>query len=334
METLTISTDRLKKGKRSGVNQRAEDESDCMLRVLQYLFLILSKFKSLLSSLRTQRYIYSIINLPKKMTNSTNFNSEKVTEHIVKWLLDYATNAKVKGFVIGISGGIDSALTSTLCAMTGLPTLCVEMPIHQAESHVNRANEHIDQLKKHFPNVANDRADLTPIFEIFKNQVPTSENEVALNLTLANTRARIRMTTLYYYAGLHGYLVAGTGNKVEDFGVGFYTKYGDGGVDLSPIADLLKTEVYTIAKYLGINKDIIDAAPTDGLWGDDRTDEDQIGASYPELEWAMKMDSEGKKADDFQGREQEVFIIYKRYNNANKHKMLPIPICEIPNEFT
>ena len=131
---------------------------------------------------------------------------------------------------MGISGGIDSALTSTLCAQTGLPTLCIEMPIHQAESHVNRANEHIDQLKNRFPNVFNERADLTPIFETFKNQVPSSENEAVLNLSLANTRARLRMTTLYYFAGLNGFLVAGTGNKVEDFGVGFFTKYGDGGV--------------------------------------------------------------------------------------------------------
>ena len=138
------------------------------------------------------------------------------------------------------------------------------------------------------------------------------------------------MTTLYYFAALEGYLVAGTGNKVEDFGVGFYTKYGDGGVDLSPIADLLKTEVYEVANFLGINSEIIEAAPTDGLWGDDRTDEDQIGASYPELEWAMKMSDEGKTISDFTGREKEVFGIYKKLNSANQHKMVPIPVCVIP----
>src|SRR5690606_23956598 len=132
---------------------------------------------------------------------------------------------------------------------------------------------------------------------------------------------------------LKGYLVAGTGNKVEDFGVGFYTKYGDGGVDLSPIADLLKTEVYEIAEYFGINREIIEAAPTDGLWGDDRTDEDQIGASYPELEWAMQMKEEGKKVSDFTGRLKEVFEIYTQYNSANKHKMIPIPVCEIPESY-
>ena len=152
-------------------------------------------------------------------------------------------------------------------------------------------------------------------------------------MSLANTRARLRMTTLYYFAALLGYLVAGTGNKVEDFGIGFYTKYGDGGVDLSPIADLLKTEVYALGSYLGVHKDILMAPPTDGLWGDDRTDEDQIGASYPELEWAMKMHEAGKKTSDFDGREAEVFGIYKKYNSANKHKMIPIPVCEIPDEL-
>ncbi len=263
------------------------------------------------------------------MTNSTNFNSEKVTQHIVKWLLDYAINARVKGFVIGISGGIDSALTSTLCAMTGLPTLCVEMPIHQAESHVNRANEHIDQLKKRFKNVTNDRTDLTPVFEVFKNQVTSSDNEAALNLTLANTRARLRMTTLYYHAGLNGFLVAGTGNKVEDFGVGFYTKYGDGGVDISPIADLMKSEVRLLAKYVNVPESILIAKPTDGLFGDDRSDEDQLGASYDELEWAMEAMENGKTENNFKDREAVVFRIYERLNRINQHKMQPIPVCEI-----
>ena len=138
------------------------------------------------------------------------------------------------------------------------------------------------------------------------------------------------MTTLYYHAGLRGLLVAGTGNKVEDFGVGFYTKYGDGGVDLSPIADLLKSEVYNIGEFLDIPRSILKAAPSDGLFGDARSDEDQIGASYPELEWAMQMDTEGKTNQDFIGRQLQVFDIYKRFNTANKHKMIPIPICEIP----
>jgi NAD+ synthase len=141
------------------------------------------------------------------------------------------------------------------------------------------------------------------------------------------------MTTLYYLAGLHGYLVAGTGNKVEDFGVGFYTKYGDGGVDLSPIADLMKSEVYELAAYLNVPNSIQKAAPTDGLFGDSRTDEDQIGASYDELEWAMNMQDEGKSEGDFSGREYEVFKIYSRLNRINQHKMTPIPICEIPTDL-
>ncbi|MET7029983.1 NAD(+) synthase [Sediminicola luteus] len=256
--------------------------------------------------------------------------TEKVIDHIVKWLKDYATNAKCKGFVIGISGGIDSAVTSTLCAKTGLDLLCLEMPIHQAESQVTRASRHIEWLTQNFSNVKRQEVNLTPVFDQLVDVLPTVEKEEDRFMSLANTRARLRMTSLYYFAALEGYLVAGTGNKVEDFGVGFYTKYGDGGVDLSPIADLLKTEVYEIAKVLGINEEIIKAAPTDGLWGDDRTDEDQIGASYPELEWAMKMKEEGKTINDFKGREKEVFIIYNRFNSANRHKMIPIPVCEIP----
>lgn len=259
--------------------------------------------------------------------------TEKVIDHIVNWLKDYATNAGVNGFVIGISGGIDSAVTSTLCAKTGLNVLCIEMPIHQAESHVSRAKEHIGQLKARFDNVSDTRTDLTPVFEEFKTEVFLDGDQATIDMALANTRARLRMTTLYFYAGLYKLLVAGTGNKVEDFGVGFYTKYGDGGVDLSPIADLLKSEVYALGKLLGIPDSIMNAAPSDGLFGDARSDEDQIGASYPELEWAMKKDDEGKTIKDFSGREQEVFKIYKRYNLSNKHKMIPIPICEIPNNL-
>ncbi|MBT7816021.1 MAG: NAD(+) synthase [Polaribacter sp.] len=260
-------------------------------------------------------------------------NTEKVAEYIINWLKEYATNAKTNGFVVGVSGGIDSALTSTLCAKTGLPTLCVEMPIHQAESQVSRAEEHILQLKKRFENVSEVRVSLTSTFEDFKKTVPSIEGSTKLNLSLANTRARLRMTTLYYFSGLQGLLVAGTGNKVEDFGVGFYTKYGDGGVDLSPIADLMKSEVYELAAYLGVPNSIQKAQPTDGLFGDSRTDEDQIGASYDELEWAMNMQDEGKIFEDFSGREKEVFKIYTRLNTINQHKMMPIPVCEIPTNL-
>lgn len=259
--------------------------------------------------------------------------TEKVVHHIVKWLKDYALNAKVNGFVVGISGGIDSAVTSTLCAKTGLEVLCIEMPIHQAKSHVTRAQEHIAQLKSNYNNVSDLRTNLTPIFEAFKTEVSLDGEQAVVDLALANTRARLRMTTLYYYAGLKKLLVAGTGNKIEDFGVGFYTKYGDGGVDLSPIADLLKSEVYELAKILNVPESIMKAVPSDGLFGDARSDEDQIGASYPELEWAMRMLEEHKTETDFEGRQKEVFKIYKRLNTANKHKMSPIPICMIPNNL-
>lgn len=267
------------------------------------------------------------------MAKKSTIQVEKVNQHIVDWLKEYAQKAKVNGFVIGISGGVDSAVTSTLCAQTGLTTLCIEMPIHQDSTQVNRGKEHIDQLKKRFPNVKNNLTDLTSVFETFKTEVPVSENEAKLYLSLANTRARLRMTTLYYFAGIHGLLVAGTGNKVEDFGVGFYTKYGDGGVDLSPIADLMKSDVYALGKYLQIPASIQNAAPTDGLFGDSRTDEDQLGASYDELEWAMIEAENNGNTEGFKGRQREVFEIYMKLNTANQHKMNPIPVCIIPINY-
>ena len=265
------------------------------------------------------------------MAKRSTIQVEKVNSHIVNWLKEYAIKAKVNGFVVGISGGIDSAVTSTLCAQTGFTTLCVEMPIHQDTNQVNRGKEHIDQLMKRFPNVKNALCDLTPVFENFKNQVPTIEDVSKSSLSLANTRARLRMTTLYYYAGIYGLLVAGTGNKVEDFGVGFYTKYGDGGVDLSPIADLMKSDVYALANYLKVPSSIQNAAPTDGLFGDSRTDEQQLGASYDELEWAMIEVEKNGNFNNFSGRQKEVFELYNRLNQANQHKMHPIPVCIIPH---
>lgn len=259
--------------------------------------------------------------------------TEKVIEHIVNWLKDYAKNAKMDGFVLGISGGIDSAVVSTLCAKTGMPTLCVEMPIHQAPNQVSRGREHINFLKEKFANVSNTEVNLTSVFEQFNNEVPQTTENNNLDLSLANTRARLRMTTLYYFAGLHRYLVAGTGNKIEDFGVGFFTKYGDGGVDLSPIADLMKSEVYNLGRALNIPKSILNAAPTDGLFGDERSDEDQLGASYDELEWAMKITESGKSTSEFSKREKTVFDIYTRLNRANRHKIDPIPVCKIPEEL-
>ena len=259
--------------------------------------------------------------------------TENVVDYIVNWLKDYAVKAKMEGFVIGISGGIDSAVTSALCARTGLKLLCLEMPIHQASSQVSRAKNHIEWLQSSHKKVSIKQVELTRVFDNFVAALPAVANEEDRFMSLANTRARLRMTSLYYFAALHRYLVAGTGNKVEDFGVGFYTKYGDGGVDVSPIADLMKSEVYEIAKFLDINQEIITAAPTDGLWGDDRTDEDQIGASYDELEWAMKMQELGRSLDEFTGREKIVFEIYIRLNKINQHKMQPIPVCEIPKQY-
>jgi len=260
-------------------------------------------------------------------------NNTAVIEYIVDWMKDYVAKSYTKGFVVGVSGGIDSALTSTLAAKTGLPTLCLEMPIHQADSQVTRARQHIEQLEADFPNVSSVEVDLTPVFDQFVGSLPAVDNEEERFLSLANARARLRMTSLYYFAGLHNYIVAGTGNKVEDFGVGFYTKYGDGGVDISPIADLMKTEVYSLSKTLGVIDAIQVAKPTDGLWGDDRSDEDQLGASYPELEWAMQYDQSKEPEVSLSDRQQEVLAIYTRLNRANQHKMNPIPVCEIPKSL-
>ena len=251
-----------------------------------------------------------------------------IIDHISDWLLGYIKSSKAQGFVIGISGGIDSAVTSTLAAKTGLPLLCVEMPIHQNKKQVARGVKHIAWIKEKFKNVNSVELDLTPVFDSFINQLPKDEQQN--QLALVNTRARLRMTALYYFAQTNNSLVVGTGNKVEDFGIGFFTKYGDGGVDISPIADLLKTEVFTLGKDLGIHNEILTAEPTDGLWGDDKTDEDQIGASYPELEWAMTFDGD---KDFLTEREQQVLKIYLKLNKTNQHKMRAIPICNIPESL-
>lgn len=259
--------------------------------------------------------------------------TDKVVDHIVNWLKDYSRKARTNGFVIGVSGGIDSAVTSKLGALSGLDVLCLEMPIHQAHDQVDRAQRHIEWMKKDHPNVSMEVVKLTPVFDQFVASLPRTDDDEKHKMALVNTRARLRMTTLYYFAAQRGYLVLGTGNKVEDFGVGFYTKYGDGGVDISPIADLMKTEVYEVGYELGIIDDIMKAAPTDGLWGDNRTDEDQIGASYPELEWAMEVRAGTIDASDATDRQKEVLAIYDRLNAANQHKMKPIPVCDIPTEY-
>jgi len=245
----------------------------------------------------------------------------------VNWLEEYSTKAGMNGFVIGISGGIDSAVTSALCAMTGKKLICLNLPIHQAPKQFERSNKHIAWLKENFEGVSSEVVDLTTTFDQVCKDYPV---EIQDELTMANVRARIRMTTLYAFAGHHKYLVAGTGNKVEDFGVGFFTKYGDGGVDLSPIADLMKSQVFEIAKELGVVQEIRNAKPTDGLWGDDRSDEDQIGASYPELEWAMEFEGDETLLTK---RQQEVLTIFRKLNKVNQHKMNPIPVCTIPKDL-
>jgi len=255
---------------------------------------------------------------------------KEIIAHIVNWLKKYHEESNTKGFVIGISGGIDSALTSTLCAKTGYPVFCLNMPIRQHAAEYNRGVEHIAWLKKKFTNVVSEETDLSNTFDSLEKTFPS---EIQDWLTMANTRARLRMLTLYAFACNKKLLVAGTGNKVEDFGVGFFTKYGDGGVDLSPIADLMKSEVYSLSKELGIVKSVLEARPTDGLWADNRSDEDQIGASYDELEWAMKFLANPGDFSKLSKREETVLDIYTRLNKANQHKMRPIPVCEIPKEL-
>ena len=249
---------------------------------------------------------------------SLSFSPSKAAAFIEHWLKAYLADTGLSGWVIGVSGGIDSAVTSTLCARTGLPTLVVEMPIYQDPVQVSRAQDHIQALENQFPNVHSRRVDLTGVYDGLVAALPDDEDGSG-GLALANSRARLRMTALYALAAQRQSLVVGTGNKVEDFGVGFYTKYGDGGVDLMPIADL------------GVLSAIQNAAPTDGLWGDDRTDEDQLGATYAELEWAMSASEHGSK--NWSPRQQEVMEIYTRLNRANQHKMEPIPVCMLPDSI-
>ena len=232
------------------------------------------------------------------------------------WILNYVNSmpTKAKSLVIGISGGIDSSVSSTLSAMTGLKTIAISMPIKQNSNQHDLSLKHQEWLKKNFKNVSSFTIDLDDLFNTFEKTLSDFNNEHGM----ANSRARLRMSTLYQVAAANGGIVVGTGNKVEDFGVGFYTKYGDGGVDISPIADCNKTEVWELGKELNILKEIIDAPPTDGLWDDGRTDEGQIGLTYGELEEAM--DNENSINRDK----------YIKIRNANLHKMDPIPVCKIP----
>jgi NAD+ synthase len=239
---------------------------------------------------------------------------------LVDWLLNYSKEANDKNFVVGVSGGVDSALTSTLCAETGVTTYVVSLPIKQGGAELARAEEHISHLAENYDNVVPLQFELDKVFDEFSTLFEREDE-----LILANSRSRLRMTTLYHVAGLTNSLVVGTGNKVEDFGVGFFTKYGDGGVDISPIADLMKSEVKEAAIEFLVPLSILDAAPTDGLWDDGRTDEDQLGATYDELEWAMTFGGDKRK---LKKREKEVLDIFYGLQYRNKHKMNPIPVCK------
>lgn len=257
---------------------------------------------------------------------SESIDAKRVAGHIVQWLSDYLASTPLKGFVVGVSGGVDSALTSTLCARTGAHVILLNMPIRQTTEEYHRSRNQIEHLKAQYDNVRGLEVDLTSTFNHFEGDMP--EDTAKDELAMANSRARLRMTTLYAVAQSNDLLVAGTGNKIEDFGVGFYTKYGDGGVDICPIADLLKSEVYALAREVDVIPEIIKAKPTDGLWGDARNDEDQIGASYDELEWAMQFSGSEAALSE---REKEVLAIFRRLHAANKHKMNPIPVCSIPD---
>tara|TARA_B100000900_G_scaffold77495_1_gene62024 strand:- start:968 stop:1726 length:759 start_codon:yes stop_codon:yes gene_type:complete len=246
----------------------------------------------------------------------------RITKHIVDWIKNYCENHKIKSLVIGVSGGIDSALTSTLCAMTNIKTIVVSLPIHQNKKQLELATKHIAWLKEKYKNVDDLKIDVSGVFDVFKENIPL---ELQNKLGLANTRARLRMTTLYQVASSSNGIVVGTGNKIEDFCIGFFTKYGDGGVDISPIGDLLKSEVFLLSKYLNVIQEILDAEPTDGLWDDNRNDEEQIGATYKEIEWAMK----NLNTSDLNENEKLIVDLYKKHNLKNQHKMLPIPVCII-----
>ena len=245
-------------------------------------------------------------------------NYQKKIDYISKWIKEYATSLTFQpvSLVIGVSGGIDSAVTSTLCAKTGFKTIAISMPIKQNLNQHDLSLKHLDWLKNNFENVETKIIELDNVFASFENTMKDFNNSLAF----ANSRSRLRMVTLYQIAQANKGIVVGTGNKVEDFGVGFYTKYGDGGVDISPIADCKKTDVWNIGKSLGVIDEIIEAAPTDGLWDDSRNDESQLGLSYEEIEDAME-NSNSKHIKK-----------YQEIREPNLHKMKPIPVCILPKD--
>lgn len=252
------------------------------------------------------------------MNRITNYLELKT--RIVNWIKNYVVSNDIKALVVGVSGGIDSAVVSTLCAETGFPTYVLSMPLLSSVKNDMLSNSHVRDLETNYPNVTKVRVELSEVYEELLHSINLYTNDTKYtsnDLTNANTKSRIRMVTLYQVAGSVGGIVVGTGNKVEDYGIGFYTKYGDGGVDIAPIADLYKTEVWMLGEYLGIDERIISAPPTDGLWEDDRTDQDQIGASYEELELAMET-GEGPGLEPL-----------LKFSSINSHKMNPIPTFKL-----
>ena len=260
-------------------------------------------------------------------------------QHIVKWLKNYSHTARTKCFVVGISGGIDSSVVSALCAQTGIPTRVVQLPIRQAKALDRNSSLQASWLLERYPNtVTHISLDMTSVFGAFEKKLEPvcsidQEPGEQQQLAFANSRSRLRMMTLYQIAQSYQGLVVGTGNRVEDFGVGFFTKYGDGGVDISPIGNCLKTHVWAMGQELGLPQEIIDAAPTDGLWDDARTDEDQLGMTYPELERAMSndllenADIYGLMDTSFTPEERQQMTHYRALRRRNMHKMQPIPVC-------
>lgn len=251
-------------------------------------------------------------------------------EHITAWLRHYCVSHQRHGFVVGVSGGVDSAVASTIAARTGLPVLALSLPIHQHIDELQRARTHLGWLRQCHPNVHVHELALDNHFDDLAAHLAAPGRPGDPALALVNTKSRLRAAVLYYYATLEDRLVIGTGNRVEQRGVGFFAKYGDGGMDVSPLVHLLKTEVYALGHVLDVDRAILDAPPTDGLWPDGRTDEDQIGATYPELEWAMDLRARGQVPADLTARQREVLAIFDRMHAANRHKMDPIPVCTIP----
>ena len=251
---------------------------------------------------------------------------ENLSNQIQTWIQNYVDENNIETLVVGVSGGIDSAVVSTLCAETGIPTIVVGMPLNSTLKNTELSEKHISELSsKYKENVTGLHVDLSKTFEEFKSH-PVFRKTYNSELGFANTKSRLRMITLYQIATSVRGIVVGTGNKVEDFGVGFYTKYGDGGVDISPIADLYKTEVRNLGRYLGVCEEIINAEPTDGLWDDNRVDETQIGATYEELEWAMEY---GVDKMSYSEKEYDIVETYLKFNKKNKHKMVSIPIFDL-----